>query len=156
MFSKFFIERPIFATVIALIIVIAGLVAMKALPVAQYPTITPVQVQVYGNLSRRGLEDGRRFCGGAHRGPGKRRRQHALHDIDEFQHRPDDPDSLLHSRHRSRHRPGASAKPGKSRHASASRGSGAVRRLGAEKVVQHVDDHRGLQQGWPLQPGVRD
>jgi len=46
MFSKFFIERPIFATVISLIIVIAGLVAMKALPVAQYPTITPVQVQV--------------------------------------------------------------------------------------------------------------
>jgi len=42
MFSKFFIERPIFATVISLIIVIAGLVAMKALPIAQYPTITPV------------------------------------------------------------------------------------------------------------------
>ena len=34
MFSRFFIERPIFATVISLIIVIAGLVAMKALPVA--------------------------------------------------------------------------------------------------------------------------
>jgi multidrug efflux pump len=46
MFSKLFIERPIFATVIALIIVIGGLVAMKALPVAQYPTITPVQIQV--------------------------------------------------------------------------------------------------------------
>ncbi len=44
--SRFFIERPIFATVISLIIVIAGLVAMKALPVAQYPPITPVQVQV--------------------------------------------------------------------------------------------------------------
>jgi multidrug efflux pump len=46
MFSKFFIERPIFATVLSLIIVIAGLVAMKVLPVAQYPTITPVQIQV--------------------------------------------------------------------------------------------------------------
>src|SRR5512139_1051542 len=46
MFSRFFIERPIFATVVALVIVIAGLVAMKALPVAMYPTITPVQVQV--------------------------------------------------------------------------------------------------------------
>ena len=46
MFSKLFIERPIFATVIALIIVIGGLVAMKALPVSQYPTITPVQIQV--------------------------------------------------------------------------------------------------------------
>src|SRR5512140_573966 len=46
MFSKFFIERPIFATVVSLIIVIAGLVSMKSLPVAQYPTITPVQIQV--------------------------------------------------------------------------------------------------------------
>jgi multidrug efflux pump len=45
-FSKFFIERPIFATVVSLIIVIGGLVAMKALPIEQYPTITPVTVQV--------------------------------------------------------------------------------------------------------------
>ncbi len=46
MFSKFFIERPIFATVIAIILCLAGLVAMTALPVEQYPTITPVQVTV--------------------------------------------------------------------------------------------------------------
>ena len=46
MFSKFFIERPIFATVVSLLIVVAGLVSMAVLPVAQYPTITPVQVQV--------------------------------------------------------------------------------------------------------------
>src|SRR5512137_2574639 len=46
MFSKFFIERPIFATVISLIIVIAGLVCLKSLPVEQYPTITPVTIQV--------------------------------------------------------------------------------------------------------------
>jgi multidrug efflux pump len=45
-FSKFFIERPIFATVIAIIVCLAGLVAMTALPVEQYPTITPVQVTV--------------------------------------------------------------------------------------------------------------
>ena len=46
MFSRFFIERPIFAAVVAIIIVIAGLVAMTALPVQQYPNITPVQVTV--------------------------------------------------------------------------------------------------------------
>src|SRR5512139_218298 len=46
MFSKFFIERPIFATVVSVIIVLAGLVAMKGLPVEQYPTITPVTVMV--------------------------------------------------------------------------------------------------------------
>ena len=46
MFSRFFIERPIFAAVVAIIISLAGAVAMTALPVQQYPTITPVQVTV--------------------------------------------------------------------------------------------------------------
>jgi len=46
MFSKFFIERPIFAAVIAILICIAGLVSMYVLPVQQYPNITPVQVTV--------------------------------------------------------------------------------------------------------------
>ena len=46
MFSKFFIERPIFATVLALLIVVAGLVTLNMLPVAQYPDITPPTVQV--------------------------------------------------------------------------------------------------------------
>ena len=46
MFSRFFIERPIFATVIALLIVVAGLVTLNKLPVAQYPEITPPTVQV--------------------------------------------------------------------------------------------------------------
>ena len=46
MFSKFFIERPIFATVVSLIIVLAGLVAMNALPVEQYPNIVPTEIQV--------------------------------------------------------------------------------------------------------------
>jgi len=46
MFAKFFIERPIFASVISIVIVIAGVVAFGALPVAQYPEITPPTVEV--------------------------------------------------------------------------------------------------------------
>lgn len=46
MFSNFFIERPRFAFVISIVIVLAGLIALYALPVAQYPEITPPQVQV--------------------------------------------------------------------------------------------------------------
>ena len=46
MFSRFFIERPIFAAVVAILLCLAGLVAMTALPVQQYPAITPVQVTV--------------------------------------------------------------------------------------------------------------
>ena len=46
MFSKFFIERPIFASVISIVIVIAGAVAVGVLPIAQYPEITPPTVEV--------------------------------------------------------------------------------------------------------------
>jgi multidrug efflux pump len=46
MFSKFFIDRPIFSAVISIIITLAGLVAMLSLPIAQYPNITPPQIQV--------------------------------------------------------------------------------------------------------------
>ena len=46
MFSKFFIERPIFASVIAIVIVIAGTVSFGALPISQYPEITPPTVSV--------------------------------------------------------------------------------------------------------------
>lgn len=46
MFSKFFITRPIFAAVIAILMVIAGIAALTTLPVAQYPDITPPTVMV--------------------------------------------------------------------------------------------------------------
>ena len=45
-FSYFFIERPIFAMVISIVIVIAGLLAYFSLPTAQYPEIAPPTVQV--------------------------------------------------------------------------------------------------------------
>ena len=37
MISKFFIDRPVFASVLSIVIVLAGLVAMRALPISQYP-----------------------------------------------------------------------------------------------------------------------
>lgn len=46
MFSEFFIKRPIFATVISLIVVLAGLVSMKILPVEQYPNIVSPEIQI--------------------------------------------------------------------------------------------------------------
>ena len=46
MFSKFFIKRPIFATVLAIIMVAGGIMTMTGLPVAQYPDITPPTVMV--------------------------------------------------------------------------------------------------------------
>ena len=45
-FSKFFIERPIFATVLSLLLLVAGGVSIFVLPIDQYPSITPPTVQV--------------------------------------------------------------------------------------------------------------
>jgi multidrug efflux pump len=46
MFSKFFINRPIFASVLSIVITLAGGIAVFTLPVAQYPDITPPTVEV--------------------------------------------------------------------------------------------------------------
>ncbi|MGN0024887.1 MAG: efflux RND transporter permease subunit [Candidatus Avelusimicrobium sp.] len=46
MFSKFFINRPIFATVISLLILLAGIVSITMLPIEQYPDLTPPTIAV--------------------------------------------------------------------------------------------------------------
>ncbi|MDX9756716.1 MAG: efflux RND transporter permease subunit, partial [Sulfurimonas sp.] len=46
MFSAFFIKRPIFASVIAIIIVLAGVISMRSLPIGEYPRVIPPQIVV--------------------------------------------------------------------------------------------------------------
>ena len=46
MFSRFFINRPIFAAVVSLIIIIAGVVSIKLLPIKEYPAVVPPQIRV--------------------------------------------------------------------------------------------------------------
>src|SRR6202162_1302440 len=46
MFSRFFIDRPIFATVLSIIITLIGGTALVTLPIAQYPRITPPSISV--------------------------------------------------------------------------------------------------------------
>src|SRR5215211_2571808 len=48
MFARFFIDRPVFATVLSIVITLAGGLALWSLPVAQYPDITPPTVEVSG------------------------------------------------------------------------------------------------------------
>src|SRR5512139_971821 len=60
MISKFFIERPVLSNVIAILMIVIGAVALLALPVAQYPDVTPPTVQVstrYPGASARTLVD---------------------------------------------------------------------------------------------------
>ena len=49
MFSRFFIDRPIFSCVISMMILVAGIVAFVKLPVAQFPDIVPPVVVVTAN-----------------------------------------------------------------------------------------------------------
>lgn len=54
--ARFFIDRPIFATVISFIIVLAGLVSLRILPVEQYPDVVPPQVVVQAFYPGAGAE----------------------------------------------------------------------------------------------------
>src|SRR5215470_9398495 len=49
MFARFFVDRPIFATVLSIVIVLIGLVALNGLPIAQYPEVVPPTVNVSAN-----------------------------------------------------------------------------------------------------------
>ncbi len=58
--SRFFIDRPIFAWVIALVIMLAGLLSITRLSIAQYPSIAPPTITItatYPGASARTLED---------------------------------------------------------------------------------------------------
>lgn len=46
MFSQFCIKRPIFSTVLAILIMLAGIISIRVLPVSQYPNITPPSVMI--------------------------------------------------------------------------------------------------------------
>lgn len=58
--ARFFIDRPVFAWVIAIIIMVAGVLSITSLPIAQYPSIAPpaISIQgVYPGASAKTLED---------------------------------------------------------------------------------------------------
>jgi len=58
--ARFFIDRPIFAWVIAIIIMLAGILSITSLPIAQYPTIAPPSVGISGDYpgaSAKTIED---------------------------------------------------------------------------------------------------
>ena len=51
--SRFFIDRPIFAWVLSIVIVISGLACVYSLPIAQYPPIVPPTIQVTATFPAR-------------------------------------------------------------------------------------------------------
>ena len=60
MFSRFFVRRPVFAWVIAILIMLAGILAIRTLPVAQYPDVAPPSIKIsatYTGASAQTLEN---------------------------------------------------------------------------------------------------
>ena len=58
--ANFFIDRPIFAWVVAIIVMIAGAIALRSLPVSQYPEIAPATISInarYPGASAKAVED---------------------------------------------------------------------------------------------------
>ena len=51
MFSKFFIERPRFAIVIAIVMALAGVVSIMSMPIGMYPEIAPPEIRVSTNYT---------------------------------------------------------------------------------------------------------
>lgn len=55
-FSNFFISRPIFATVLAIIVTLVGVMSMRILPIEQYPSVAPPTVSVQAQFPGRTLK----------------------------------------------------------------------------------------------------
>jgi hypothetical protein len=77
--ARFFIDRPILAWVISILIILAGLVAGVTLPIAQYPEDHAARRAGYRLLSRRQLQSRCRNDWGTDRTAGQWCRRHALH-----------------------------------------------------------------------------
>ena len=105
MISRFFIDRPIFANVIAIVTLLFGVVALYRLPVERYPQITPPTVHgraptIPGANATDVAEYGRR----PHRAADQRRGEHDVHVLHQFRRRLLQPDHHLRDRHQPRRR----------------------------------------------------
>ncbi len=79
--SHFFIDRPIFATVLSIVIVVAGAIAYFTLPVAQYPEVVPPTVVVRASYPGANPGSHRRHGGYAAGTADQWRRGHALYVV---------------------------------------------------------------------------
>ncbi len=86
--ARFFIDRPIFAWVIAIIIMLAGGLSITQLPVSRYPNIAPPSVIIQRDLSGRLGQGGRGLGHADHRAEHEGARRPHLHVLDQRGQRP--------------------------------------------------------------------
>ena len=83
--ANFFIRRPIVAMVIAILMVLMGIVAMRRLPTAQFPNIAPPEIQVKATYPGRGCRNRGAVRSHPDRAANERRGQHELHVLQQRQ-----------------------------------------------------------------------
>ena len=154
MFSHFFIDRPILASVPSILITLVGLVAVFLLPVAQYPEITPPTVQVactYPGASAQVVAD-------TVAAPIEQQVNGVEDMLYMLSQSSNDgtyqPDGHLQGGHRPEHGPGAGAEPRRPGDSRAARRGEADRRDG-EEAVARPDVHReSVLARRPLRPAL--
>ena len=87
--SRFFINRPIVAMVIAIIMTMVGVVSMVQLPIALFPNIAPPEIQLAATYVGADALTVEQSVADAHRAADERRRRDDLHVLDERQQRLD-------------------------------------------------------------------
>ena len=140
---KFFINRPIFATVLALIIVVAGLVTLNILPIAQYPEITPPTVQVSAVYPGADAQTVAQTTG-------KRRGRYALHEFKLLQFGGLLPNDHLRRGNGYRHGDRHGAKPGEYRPEQLAGTRDRTRYHHPQAILQYRDDAYPKFQGFHL------
>ena len=150
MISRFFIDRPIFATVLSIVITLTGAIALFFLPIAQYPRITPPGGAGLDQLPGGQRPGGGRHGGRADRAAGQRRPGHAVHVLADGQRRLVHADGHVRHRHRSEHGPGHGAEPRGAGHAAVADPGAEPGDHDPQEDARHLDDRQFHLAGRPL------
>ena len=154
MFSRFFIDRPIFASVLSIVIALGGGLALLNLPLAQYPPVAPPQVQVNCSYPGASAQVVAETVAAPIEQHGQRRREHAVHVVAVRQRRHLQADRHIQAGDESEPGPGAGAEPREPRLADASRraqAAGVTTRKLAPDILMSVNINSPRR---PLRPAL--
>ena len=149
MLARFFVDRPIFAWVIAIVIMLAGTASITSLPVAQYPDVAPPSVAIYADVSRRVRRDGREQRHAGSRAAADRARRPALLLVVQLVRRQRQHPGDVRAGHEPGHRAGAGAEQGAAGDLAPARRGAAARRHRHE-VAERLPDDRGAVSTRPI------
>ncbi len=157
---RFFIDRPIFAAVLSIVITLAGGISLWSPAGGAVSRHHAADGRGLRLLSRRQRAGRRRHGRRSDRAAGQRRREHDVHVVAVHQRRQLHPDGHVQARRRPEHGPGAGAEPRVAGRADPARPGQAPRRGGEEEVAQHPDDRQRVLAGQhpeqPLPEQLRD